>query len=174
MRREVRSFVMPVLSALCVSATPLWAQSSTPAAVQAPLADIVFATDAEARALVAKAKASIKTGEAMAPALPLVRVPGYRALVEYRAAPTPASSHDNDAEIMTVLDGSGTLIIGGTLSDPRRPNAANWNGTGIVGGTPHVLEPGSFIFVPKGVPHYFAKIGPQGLSIVTMHIPIAP
>jgi mannose-6-phosphate isomerase-like protein (cupin superfamily) len=152
----------------------LLAQSPTPTATQPSLPDIVFASDAEARSLVAKAKASLTSGQAMAPPQPLVRVPGYRALIEYRAAPTPASSHDNDAEIMTVLEGSGTLIIGGTLADPRRPNAVNWNGSGITGGTPHALEPGAFIFVPKGVPHYFAKIGPAGLSIVTMHIPVAP
>ena len=179
MRHTGRLFACTVLASLWGSTAPLAAQAPVPAAppaAPAPTdpAPIDFATAAEARALIARAKASLQPGQAMAPALPLVRVPGYRAVVEYRVSPTPATSHDRDAEFMYVLEGSGTLVLGGTLVDPRRPNAANIVGTGISGGTPHSLAPGSFIFVPKAVPHHFAQIGPEGLSVVTMHIPAAP
>jgi mannose-6-phosphate isomerase-like protein (cupin superfamily) len=171
MRHVVRLLVCSMLAASCADVTP---PLSAQAPVAAPLPDIVFADEAEVRKLVAQAKSQIKEGQAMAPPVPLVRASGYRALVEYRTAPTPASSHDNDAEIMVVLEGSGTLIIGGTLTEPKRPNPVNWNGSGIAGGTPHPLSPGAFLFVPKGVPHYFAQIGSGGLSIMTMHIPTKP
>lgn len=179
MRHAGRLFACSVLASLWGSAAPVAAQAPVPVAplaapAPAGLPPIDFATAAEARTLIARAKASLQPGQATAPPLPLVRVPGYRAVVEYRVSPTPATSHDRDAEFMYVLEGSGTLVMGGTLVDPHRPNAANIIGSGISGGTSHALAPGSFIFVPKGVPHHFAQIGSDGLSVVTMHIPVAP
>ena len=163
-----RRFLWSSLAVLSAPIAPAGAQPVVP-----PVSIIDFAGDAQMRALAAQAKASIKPGQAMAPSLPVVRVPGYRAVLEYRAAPTPPQSHDRDAEFMYVVDGSGTIILGGTLVEPHRPNEANVMGTSIAGGTPHPLTPGSFIFVPKAVPHHFAEVGPNGLTVVTMHIPVA-
>ena len=57
---------------------------------------------------------------------PVVGTGGYRASLEYRSgAPAPASIHDTEAELMVVVDGSGTITTGGTLVEGKRTNPTN-------------------------------------------------
>ena len=97
----------------------------------------------------------------------------YRAQVEHRNKPTPASLHEATDELVSVTDGTGTIIIGGKLKDETRRNATNLSGSGIEGGTPYQVARGSFFLIPAGTPHYFASMGPEGLTIVGMHVPKA-
>ena len=41
-------------------------------------------------------------------------------------------------------------------------------GTSIEGGRSYELVKGSYLFVPAGMPHYFASIGSDGLVITTI------
>jgi mannose-6-phosphate isomerase-like protein (cupin superfamily) len=101
----------------------------------------------------------------------VVAVAPYHVAVEYRANLTPSSLYEYNNELINVIEGSGTLIVGGTLKDERRRDDANLNGSGIDGGTSYPLVKGSYIFVPAGTPHYFAAIGKDGLTITTTYIP---
>jgi mannose-6-phosphate isomerase-like protein (cupin superfamily) len=179
------AMLRPVLTtalsaALTAAALPALAQApaspapAAPAAAPAPQPDIIYAAADQAMALLAKAKAERKEGQAMAPAQPLVRIPGYRAIVEYRASPTPASLHKTNNELIQVIDGSGTLIVGGTLNEARDTNPANQQGTGVTGGQTYTLAKGAYVFVPAGTAHSFATIGPAGLGIVTLYVPKPP
>lgn len=164
-------------AALAAAALPALAQTPAPPsapAAAAPQPDILYAGADQAMALLAKAKAERKEGQAMAPAQPLVRLPGYRAIVEYRASPTPASLHKTNNELIQVIDGSGTLIVGGTLNEPRDTNPANQQGTGVTGGQTYTLAKGTYVFVPAGAAHYFSTIGPAGLGIITLYVPKPP
>jgi mannose-6-phosphate isomerase-like protein (cupin superfamily) len=154
---------------LLSAAMTVQAQAQTAPAPVPP--DIIYVTAAETQALIAKAKAERANDRPVAPPQPLVRVPGYRAVVEYRVAPTPASVHDNNAEFFYVLEGSGDLILGGALTDAKRTNPANQSGTGVTGGDTRKLGKGDFIFVPAGMPHYFSAIGSDGLTVVALHVP---
>lgn len=161
-------------AAVAAAALPALAQApaaSAPTPAAAPQPDIVYAGVDQAMTLLAKAKAERKEGQAMAPTQPLVRIPGYRAIVEYRASPTPASLHRTNNELIEVIDGSGTLIVGGTLNDARDTNPANQQGSGVTGGRTYTLAKGAYVFVPAGTPHYFATVGPAGLGIVTVYMP---
>jgi mannose-6-phosphate isomerase-like protein (cupin superfamily) len=102
----------------------------------------------------------------------LVAVPPLRIAVEYRGKPTPASLHEKNNELINVIGGSGTLIMGGTLKDEKRRDASNMTGTGIDGGRSYELLKGSYVFVPAGMPHYFASVGNDGLVITTIYIPV--
>jgi mannose-6-phosphate isomerase-like protein (cupin superfamily) len=139
-----------------------------------PPPSLVFADAAEVQAAIAKAKAAQKSGQPSAPAQPLVSVPGYRTQLEYRTAPTPGSIHDREAELIYVVEGSGSMTMGGTLNDAKHTNPANQSGTGIIGGDTRPLAKGSFLFIPVGVAHYFATIGSAGLAIVTLKVPATP
>jgi mannose-6-phosphate isomerase-like protein (cupin superfamily) len=79
--------------------------------------------------------------------------------------PNNASIHStetdgtNITEIMHVIDGSGTLITGGTLSDkPDQPYGKKDRTKGISGGEAHQVEAGDFIVIPPGTAHWFSKI----------------
>src|ERR1700742_725863 len=101
---------IPFLAALLVAAC-------LPALAQTPAAPKLYASPADVAAAMAKGKAA----ETMTPQL-LVSVPPYRAVLEYRAKPTPASVHEKEDEFVSVVAGSGTMLIGGTLKDQTRRN----------------------------------------------------
>jgi mannose-6-phosphate isomerase-like protein (cupin superfamily) len=137
-----------------------------PAFAQAPATANLHASPADVAAALAKAKAAAT----MKPQA-LVSVPPYRVMLEYRTKPTPASIHEKEDELINVIGGSGTIVLGGTLKDQTRRNATNLSGSGIAGGKTYPLTKGSYYFVPAGMAHYFASMGPQGLTLATLHLP---
>jgi mannose-6-phosphate isomerase-like protein (cupin superfamily) len=70
--------------------------------------------------------------------------------------------HDDVAEVYYMIEGSGTMLLGGKLIDPvRRPPSAG-NGMGLSGtqseGSQEVnLAQGDMLIVPAGTPHEFKK-----------------
>jgi mannose-6-phosphate isomerase-like protein (cupin superfamily) len=146
------------VATLCLLALPALAQT-TPTLYAAP-------------GDVAAAEAKGKAAATMTPQM-LVAVPPYRAVVEFRAKPTPASVHEKEDEFVEVIGGSGTMLIGGTLKEQTRRNATNLAGSGIDGGKSYDLAKGSYLFIPAGTAHYFASMGADGLTIVSLHVPHA-
>ena len=147
-----------LVALLAIAAVPV--RSQTLAVPYASPADVA---DATARS---KAAATLS-------AQVLVSLPSLRLSVEYRSKPTPASVHDKNNELINVLSGSGTLIMGGTLKNEKRRDAANLTGSGIDGGHSYELLKGTYLFIPAGTPHYFASVGNDGLVITTIYIPAA-
>ena len=88
----------------------------------------------------------------------------YTANIEHRTnQPQNASVHPAEAELFYVVDGSGTMVTGGKLAADNKS---------IEGGTPHKLNKGDFLIVPKGVPHWFSQIDGQALNIMSFHLPM--
>ena len=126
----------------------------------------LYASPADVTAAIARAKAA-KALEAEV----IVAASPFHVAVEYRSGPTPASLHEKNNEIINVLEGSGTMIVGGRLKDEKRRDDANLNGSGIDGGASYALVKGSYMFIPAGTPHYFAAVGNDGLTITTTYVP---
>jgi len=137
-----------------------------PAQAQAPKEPVLYASPADVAAAAARSKATATLSAEVVVALPPLRV-----VVEYRGKPTPASVHEKNNELINIFSGSGTLIMGGTLNDEKRRDATNMTGTGISGGRSYPLAKGSYVFIPAGMPHYFASIGEEGLVITSIYIP---
>src|SRR5215467_579607 len=94
-----------------------------------------------------------------------VDVGGYRvgvfAVVRPKDSPQDAIYHDtNMTEILYILQGSATLITGGTIPDARPPArpGGNYTGTKIEGGTSRHVVPGDVIITPGRTPHLWANI----------------
>jgi len=151
---------IPFLAAAALAAMTL------PAPAQMAPAPNLYMSPADVAAALAKGKAAAT----MTPQQ-LVSVPPYRAVLEYRANPTPASIHEKEDELISIVAGSGTMIIGGTLKDQTRRNDTNLAGSGIEGGKTYSVEKGAFLFIPAGTAHYFASMGPDGLTIMSLHVP---
>jgi mannose-6-phosphate isomerase-like protein (cupin superfamily) len=134
-----------------------------PALAQAP---VLYASPDD----VVAAKAKALPLSTMTPQT-LVAVAPYAANLEWRAAPTPANVHETEDEFITVTEGTGTIIVGGTLKGQTRKNATNLLGTSIEGGKSYPLVKGTYFFLPAGTPHQFTVIGAQGLSDVALHVP---
>lgn len=139
------------------------------AGAPAPAALKMFTSSSEVTALIAKAKAERKEGQPLV-GEPILSLAPYRANLEYRPALAPAAVHENEAELMYVIEGAGTIVTGGKLTDEKRTNPTNLSGTGIAGGTPQAIAKGDFLIVPENTPH---QINPAGGPIVlmTLHVP---
>jgi quercetin dioxygenase-like cupin family protein len=62
-------------------------------------------------------------------------------------------------------------VIGGQLTEPKRQNAQNLQGTAITGGTSQKVAKGDFMLVPAGSPHGFSAV--EGtITLMTLHLPV--
>jgi mannose-6-phosphate isomerase-like protein (cupin superfamily) len=156
------------LTVLCVAIAPAALAQTAGAPASAMMK--TFASSSEVTALIAKAKAERKDGQGVV-AEPILSLAPYRATLEYRAGSAPASVHENDAELMYVIEGAGTIVTGGTLTDAKRTNPTNLSGTGIEGGTPQPFAKGDFIIVPENTPHQTAPTSGGVIVLMTFHVP---
>jgi oxalate decarboxylase/phosphoglucose isomerase-like protein (cupin superfamily) len=100
----------------------------------------------------------------------IISAPPYSLSLERRVAKAPAALHASGAELMIVLEGSGTLTTGGTIVNPVT-NGANINGSDVTGGTPQQIGKGDFILVPENTAHMIVPNGGAPLQLATMLIP---
>jgi len=82
-----------------------------------------------------------------------------------KTMPGDANVHDTSvSEIYYILEGTGTLVTGGTLKDPRAVGASpntgrqNLRGSGIDGGVSRKVGPGDIIVIPGKLPHWFSSL----------------
>jgi mannose-6-phosphate isomerase-like protein (cupin superfamily) len=65
-----------------------------------------------------------------------------------------AEVHDASDDVYYVLDGSATLILGGTLDTPKEVEPGEWRGPKVIGGQKVEITKGDLIVVPRGTPHH--------------------
>jgi mannose-6-phosphate isomerase-like protein (cupin superfamily) len=94
----------------------------------------------------------------------------YNVAVEQRQPRTQgAAAHADRAELFFVIDGSGTLLTGGTIADGKA-SGVNTQGTTISGGTRIEFAKGDFIMVPSGVPHQFVDLKAP-VQVMSLYLP---
>ena len=105
--------------------------------------------------------------------VPVFKIGPYNVNVEHRlgtpAAAQAGSIHDKDAELFVMLEGTATLVTGGTLIDAVHMGD-NWRGKGIDGGKAQKMSKGDFMLVPAGVPHWFTDVNGQ-ITEFSLHLP---
>lgn len=87
---------------------------------------------------------------------PIVNAGSYRVNVVYRNKPGIAMAHATGpakgTEVHYILDGSATVITGGTLlRTPGQP-------TDINGGVTHHVAKGDVLVIPAGTPHWYKEV----------------
>lgn len=84
----------------------------------------------------------------------IYRKDSYLQELIYRDASGVPEVHANWADHFVVTEGEATLIVGGTVTNPRESGPGEIRGTAITGGTQYAMTPGTNITVPRGVPHW--------------------
>lgn len=121
-----------------------------------------FISAAEAEAVL---KEQVAKGVVDQP-IKLTEVLGGKASVAslHRAKPeVSALIHNDVTETYYIVKGSGTIVTGGTLGDPKPTDLTRVNAgmsqTGTrQGGTARRVGPGDTIIIPAGTPHSFSEL----------------
>jgi mannose-6-phosphate isomerase-like protein (cupin superfamily) len=109
---------------------------------------------------------------AFAKGRPLLEVEGYKIHASRREAPGTAEVHVRDTDVIYVLEGSATIVTGGTVVSPRTVADDELRGTQIDGGQTRALGKGDVFVVPNGVPHWFKAVeAPLLYYVVKVTVP---
>jgi mannose-6-phosphate isomerase-like protein (cupin superfamily) len=139
---------MKILIAFLLAASCRAAAAQSPTSSPSPAE--VFAASSlhkQADALVEEAKAKGSSGATLADY-------GSHAIrISERTASGGAEIHAHFDDVMMVLEGSATLITGGSVVDPHTNDAGETSGRGIENGRSRTISAGDIVHVPAGVPH---------------------
>ena len=79
-----------------------------------------------------------------------------------------AEIHETQVDVITVVSGEGTLVVGGTTVDPHPTTPGEIRGKSINGGTSHKMMPGDVFHIPAKVPHQM--LVPKSLVIQVVKV----
>lgn len=172
------------LFALCLLAMTAGAQQpSTPGPLlvgngppQFPADPRMFISAKEIQERIAQADADVAAGK-MYSGEPLVLQGPFRATMEWRnTAQKSINVHETDAEMFVVLEGSGTMLLGGKLVNPKRAHTFAWEGPTLTaekveGATPYKVSKGDMIMIPPNTPHTVSQVDGK-LVLWSMHMPM--
>jgi glc operon protein GlcG len=134
------------------TSAPATAMMSAPAAVEALASSDVTA--------------AFKAGK------PLLENGQFKIHASRRETAGMAEVHTRDTDIVYVLDGSATLVTGGTVVDGATTAMDEIRGAAISGGEIRQLTKGDVVVVPNGVPHWFKQVnGPLLYYVVKVTAP---
>lgn len=83
----------------------------------------------------------------------LQKYSGYYTMLVYREKDGQVELHQQFADVMMIVDGSGTLITGGSGQNMKPTAPGEVRGTTILNGSTMTLEKGDFVRIPANTPH---------------------
>ena len=101
---------------------------------------------------------SARVTAAFAKGMPLIEEGNYKVHASRREAPGQAEVHEADTDIIYMLEGSATLVTGGTVVEGKSTAAEEIRGASIQGGETRTLSRGDVLIVPRGTPHWFKAV----------------
>ena len=108
-----------------------------------------------------------KVTAAFARGAPLLEDASYKIHASHRTEAGKVEVHAKDTDIIYVVDGSATLVTGGTVVDGKTVESDEIRGASIRGGETRQISKGDVIVVPNGVPHWFEHVpGPLSYFVV--------
>jgi glc operon protein GlcG len=91
----------------------------------------------------------------------LVNTGNYMVHASHREADGVAEIHTLDTDIIYMLEGTATLVTGGSVPEARVTEPNELRAPAIVGGDGRLVGKGDVIVVPAGVPHMFTDVHGQ-------------
>jgi uncharacterized RmlC-like cupin family protein len=118
----------------------------------------VFAADPEGFAMykasdiTARAKAA-KLDEYKAGADRVATWGNHGLLLVRREGDGAVEVHQTQVDVITVVSGEGTLVVGGTLADGKTTAPNEIRGKSLTGGVRHPMAAGDVFHIPAKIPH---------------------
>jgi len=95
---------------------------------------------------------------AFAKGMPMIEVGDYKIHASRRETPGLAEIHTRDTDIAYIIQGSATLVTGGTAVGVKAIGPEELRGTAIEGGETRELKVGDVVVIPNGTPHWFKSV----------------
>ena len=89
-------------------------------------------------------------------------------LIVRREGDGEAEIHQGQVDVINVVSGEGTLVVGGNAVDSHQTAPGELRGKSITGGTNHKMAAGDVFHVPAGVPHQM--LVPKSLVIQVVKV----
>jgi len=109
---------------------------------------------------------------AFAKGSPLIENDVYKVHASRRTEPGQVEVHDDETDVIYVVDGSATLVTGGTPVDGKVTAPGQYRAARLEGGERHTISRGDVFVIPAGVPHWFKEV--RGPFLYFTVKPIAP
>jgi glc operon protein GlcG len=98
-----------------------------------------------------------KVAEAFKKGMPLLENGKYKVHASHRDRAGLAEVHTRDTDIIYVLEGTATLVTGGTVVEGKEIAPDEIRGASISNGETRKLGSGDVVVVPNGTPHWFKE-----------------
>ena len=86
----------------------------------------------------------------------MVNTESHRVNVVKRTVPQGANAHDVGTEVHYIIEGTATLVTGGTIVRPAAGTPAAL--ASIRGGETRTVRKGDIVLVPVNTPHWYSRI----------------
>jgi mannose-6-phosphate isomerase-like protein (cupin superfamily) len=120
------------------------------------------ASDIKARAMAAKLDANKAAADRVA------TWGNHGLLLVRREGDGASETHNTQVDMITVVSGEGTLVVGGTMVGAKTTAPNEIRGTSITGGSRHPMAVGDVFHIPAGVPHQM--LVPKSLIIQVVKV----
>jgi mannose-6-phosphate isomerase-like protein (cupin superfamily) len=110
-----------------------------------------------------------KVAQVMSKGGQIVNDPGLIVLAQRREA-GPAEYHDHTNHVFVMVEGEATLVVGGTMVDPKRTAPDQMRAPSVEGGTTYHLSKGDVITIPAKTPHWFKEVSTKTVAYYAVNI----
>ena len=107
--------------------------------------------------------------EVMAKGGPIVSDPGLIVLAQRRGT-GEVELHEHTNHVFVIVEGEATLVVGGTMVDPRRTASDQMRAASVQGGTTYHMSKGDVITIPAKTPHWFKEVPTKTVAYYAVNI----
>ena len=110
-----------------------------------------------------------KVTQVMSKGGPIVSDPGLVVLAQRREAGV-AEYHERTNHVFIMVEGEATLVVGGTMVEPKQTAPYQMRAPSTEGGTTYHLTKGDVITIPAKTPHWFKEISTKTVAYYAVNI----
>jgi mannose-6-phosphate isomerase-like protein (cupin superfamily) len=110
-----------------------------------------------------------KVTEVMSKGGPIVSDPGLVILANRRTS-GEVEFHDHTNHVFIIVEGEATLVVGGTMVNPKRTAADQMRAPSAEDGTTYHLSKGDVITIPAKTPHWFKEVPTKTVAYYAVNI----
>src|SRR5258707_13222282 len=110
-----------------------------------------------------------KVTQVMSKGGPIVSDPGLVVLAQRREAGV-AEYHERTNHVFIMVDGEATMVVGGTMVDPKKTAPYQLRAPSTEGGTTYHLTKGDVITIPAKTPHWFKEVSTKTIAYYAVNI----